>query len=64
MAVTAKAFQLWRSRIAPQDTVSDVCRVAGIKRSTLAQQLVRDAEHMVGKIAGKHRPQVQVQSLA
>ncbi|WP_328588666.1 hypothetical protein [Arthrobacter cheniae] len=41
MAVTAKAFQLWRSRIAPQDTVSDVCRVAGIKRSTLAQQLVR-----------------------
>ncbi len=41
MAVTAKAFQLWRSRIASQDTVSDVCRVAGIKRSTLAQQLVR-----------------------
>ncbi|MDQ0736788.1 hypothetical protein [Arthrobacter agilis] len=41
MAVTAKAFQLWRSRIAPQDTVSDLCRVAGIKRSTLAQQLVR-----------------------
>ncbi|VDR30884.1 Uncharacterised protein [Arthrobacter agilis] len=41
MAVTAKAFQLWRSQIAPQDTVSDVCRVADIKRSTLAQQLVR-----------------------
>lgn len=41
MAVTAKAFQLWRSDIAPNDTVSDVCRVAGIKRSTLAQQLVR-----------------------
>lgn len=41
MAVTAKAFQLWRSQIAPHDTVSDVCRVAGIKRSTLAQQLVR-----------------------
>ncbi len=41
MAVTAKAFQLWRSRIAPNDTVSDVCRTAGIKRSTLAQQLVR-----------------------
>jgi hypothetical protein len=41
MAVTAKAFQLWRSRIAPEDTVSDLCRVAGIKRSTLAQQLVR-----------------------
>ncbi|WP_334685749.1 helix-turn-helix domain-containing protein [Arthrobacter sp. CAN_A2] len=41
MAVTAKAFQLWRSRIAPEDTVTDLCRVAGIKRSTLAQQLVR-----------------------
>ena len=41
MAVTAKAFQLWRSQIAPHDNVSDVCRVAGIKRSTLAQQLVR-----------------------
>ncbi len=41
MAVTAKAFQLWRPRIAPEDTVSDLCRTAGIKRSTLAQQLVR-----------------------
>ncbi|MHA7190298.1 hypothetical protein ACX80N_08415 [Arthrobacter sp. MDT2-16] len=41
MAVTAKAFQLWRSRIAPQDTVTDACRKAGVKRSTLAQQLVR-----------------------
>lgn len=45
MAVTAKSFQLWRSRIAPQATVSDLCREAGIKRSTLAQQLVR------GKVA-------------
>ncbi|MBG6179046.1 hypothetical protein [Arthrobacter sp. CAN_A1] len=45
MAVTAKSFQLWRSRIAPEDTVSDVCRKAGIKRSTLGQQLVR------GKVA-------------
>ena len=41
MAVTAKAFQLWRLRVAPGDTVSDLCRTAGIKRSTLAQQLVR-----------------------
>ncbi|THJ65169.1 hypothetical protein E8P82_12715 [Arthrobacter echini] len=45
MAVAAKAFQLWRTRIAPQDTVTEVCRTAGIKRSTLAQQLVR------GKVA-------------
>ena len=41
MAVAAKAFQLWRSGIAPQASVTEVCRVAGIKRSTLAQQLVR-----------------------
>ena len=41
MAVAAKAFQLWRSGIAPQASVSEVCRVSGIKRSTLAQQLVR-----------------------
>lgn len=45
MAVTAKSFQLWRSGIAPDDTVSDVCRKAEIKRSTLGQQLVR------GKVA-------------
>lgn len=41
MTVTAKEFQLWRTRIAPDVTVSDLCRRAGIKRSTLAQQLVR-----------------------
>ncbi len=51
MAVTAKAFQLWRSRIAPEDTVSDLCRVAGIKRSTLAQQLVRGKVSMPTVIA-------------
>ncbi|WP_026551816.1 helix-turn-helix transcriptional regulator [Arthrobacter sp. H20] len=45
MAVTAKSFQLWRSRIAPDDTVSELCRKAGIKRSTLGQQVVR------GKVA-------------
>lgn len=45
MAVTAKSFQLWRSRVAPDDTVADLCRKAGIKRSTLGQQLVR------GKVA-------------
>lgn len=41
MTVTAKAFQLWRTQVAPEATVSDLCRKAGIKRSTLAQQLVR-----------------------
>lgn len=41
MAVTAKAFQLWRTRIAPEAAVSELCRRAEIKRSTLAQQLVR-----------------------
>lgn len=41
MTVTAKEFQLWRTEIAPEATVSDLCRQADIKRSTLAQQLVR-----------------------
>ncbi|NJC24401.1 hypothetical protein BJ994_003477 [Arthrobacter pigmenti] len=41
MAVAAKAFQSWRARIAPDASVSELCRQADIKRSTLAQQLVR-----------------------
>lgn len=41
MTVTAKSFQLWRTQIAPEASVSDLCRKADIKRSTLAQQLVR-----------------------
>ena len=41
MAVSAKAFQNWRSVTAPRETTADLCRMAGIKRSTLAQQLVR-----------------------
>ena len=41
MAVSAKAFQSWRSMTAPRESTADLCRMAGIKRSTLAQQLVR-----------------------
>ncbi|MBO0896795.1 hypothetical protein J0915_09570 [Arthrobacter sp. zg-ZUI10] len=41
MAVSAKAFQNWRSMTAPWESTADLCRMAGIKRSTLAQQLVR-----------------------
>lgn len=41
MAVSAKAFQRWRSLTAPHESTADLCRLAGIKRSTLAQQLVR-----------------------
>lgn len=62
MAVTAKAFQLWRSHIAPEDTVSDLCRVAGIKRSTLAQQLVRgkvSVQTVVAIARGYRIPPVQ-----
>lgn len=51
MTVTAKAFQLWRSRIAPEATVSDLCRKAEIKRSTLAQQLVRGKVSMETVVA-------------
>jgi hypothetical protein len=41
VSVSAKAFQDWRATAAPLETTADLCRLAGIKRSTLAQQLVR-----------------------
>lgn len=41
MTLTAKAFQRWLQGIAPDASTADVCRVSGIKRTTLAQQLVR-----------------------
>lgn len=41
MAVSAKDFQSWRAIAAPRESTADLCRLAGIKRSTLAQQLVR-----------------------
>ncbi|MET3172641.1 UNVERIFIED_ORG: hypothetical protein ABIB52_000465 [Arthrobacter sp. UYCu721] len=45
MPIPAKAFQRWLHGIAPNTSTSDICRVSGIKRTTLAQQLVR------GKVA-------------
>lgn len=45
MPLPAKAFQLWLHVVAPSASTSDICRVSGIKRTTLAQQLVR------GKVA-------------
>jgi hypothetical protein len=45
MPLTAKAFQRWLHGIAPQTNIADVCRISGVKRTTLAQQLVR------GKVA-------------
>lgn len=45
MALPAKAFQHWLHGVAPEATTAEICRVAGIKRTTLAQQLVR------GKVA-------------
>jgi hypothetical protein len=41
MTLPAKAFQRWLQGIAPDASTADVCRVSGIKRTTLAQQLVR-----------------------
>jgi len=41
MGVSAKAFQTWRTLVAPNESTADLCRKTGIKRSTLAQQLVR-----------------------
>jgi len=45
MPIHAKAFQRWLQGIAPDTSTSDICRLSGIKRTTLAQQLVR------GKVA-------------
>jgi hypothetical protein len=41
MTLPAKAFQRWLHDIAPEASTADVCRISGIKRTTLAQQLVR-----------------------
>ena len=41
MPLPAKAFQRWLHGIAPQASTADICRISGIKRTTLAQQLVR-----------------------
>lgn len=45
MPLPAKAFQLWLHQVAPSASTADICRISGIKRTTLAQQLVR------GKVA-------------
>jgi hypothetical protein len=45
MPLPSKAFQHWLKGIAPDATIADVCRIAGLKRTTLAQQMVR------GKVA-------------
>jgi hypothetical protein len=45
MPLPAKAFQLWLHEVAPSASTADLCRISGIKRTTLAQQLVR------GKVA-------------
>ncbi|WP_269937140.1 hypothetical protein [Arthrobacter sp. HY1533] len=41
MTVPAKLFQQWLGAVAGNTSQAAVCRAAGIKRSTLAQQLVR-----------------------
>ena len=41
MPLPAKAFQRWLHGIAPQASTADICRISGVKRTTLAQQLVR-----------------------
>lgn len=45
MSLPSKAFQRWLHGIAPNTSTADVCRSSGVKRTTLAQQLVR------GKVA-------------
>lgn len=41
MSVSAKLFQQWLTTVAGSTSHAALCRAAGIKRSTLAQQLVR-----------------------
>ena len=41
MTVSAKEFQQWLDAVAGSTSHAAVCRAAGIKRSTLAQQMVR-----------------------
>lgn len=45
MPLPAKAFQHWIHSVAPAMSTADICRISGVKRTTLAQQLVR------GKVA-------------
>jgi hypothetical protein len=45
MPLPAKAFQHWLHSVAPAMSTADICRISGVKRTTLAQQLVR------GKVA-------------
>jgi hypothetical protein len=45
MPLSAKAFQRWLHGVAPDASIADVARASGVKRTTLAQQLVR------GKVA-------------
>jgi hypothetical protein len=45
MPLPAKAFQRWLHGVAPDTTIADVAKASGVKRTTLAQQLVR------GKVA-------------
>jgi hypothetical protein len=45
MPLPAKAFQRWLHGIAPETSMADVSRLSRVKRTTLAQQLVR------GKVA-------------
>ncbi|HKS01758.1 MAG TPA: hypothetical protein VJS86_08770 [Arthrobacter sp.] len=45
MPVSAKAFQRWLQGVAPDISIADVAKASGVKRTTLAQQLVR------GKVA-------------
>lgn len=45
MSIPSKAFQHWLNGVTPGTSIADVCRVSGVKRTTLAQQMVR------GKVA-------------
>ncbi len=54
MSVSAKLFQQWLTTVAGSTSHAALCRAAGIKRSTLAQQLVR-GRVSVGTVAAVSR---------
>ncbi len=51
MTVSAKSFQRWRLHVAAEVSLTELCRQAGFKRATLAQQLVRGKVSVTAVVA-------------
>ncbi len=60
MTVSAMAFRQWLGDVAPDASHAAVCRAAGIKRSTLAQQLARGRVSVATVVAVSRSRQLSV----